>query len=1112
MGEIRPEAKVLLIGEALGETEIEKKKPFVGQAGKRLDQALAQVGLPRHEISITNVYPRRPFDERDKNRHPTDEEIALNSPFCLDESTRVLMADLTWKRLGDIKIGDQLLSVSENGERIGPAFGKSIQGRKARTWQVAEVTAAQSRIAPCVEVETEHGRLIGTGDHRVLSFPRGRGRRRWLRLDQLQYNGRAKNRASCLTFTIDPWAVLDRYNTGWLAGFFNGEGFVAKRSWSLGFAQNSGPLLSEALNRLRIEGFQAMCTQASSSSNRCEHYNIKGGIREQIRFLGMIRPGRLLPKYLTLLKQKSPRLSATRSRVLSRKSVGQRRVIDIRTTSGTFIAEGFVVHNCERLVALHPNRRAVGLLGGVALKWRTGEEGIKDYRGEEFQRNGLWYVPTIHPSATLYAGSDYKWLVQDLKWLKTLAEGDILDASRLTFPFIHAYGDLIALLPFIGASKFAYIDIETAAVPPASPYWWWDPRVRPVLVSLSFLMEGKPVAFVVEWNDDTAAGIKKILAEARPDYWCGSSALYFDFPLLRRLGFAIEAKRELLDTYPIGLLNDENRGCGLKDLAKQHLHAVNHEPYWGATQEDAFHSRWGEWDKMSSEEQAERTRYSGLDAYLGIQCLSAEIQRISTKPHLIKLYKDLIRWQAEAIAEMNALGMPLDVKRAGRRVKALERLIARRSFKLRQGIPEDALIEDCKNCQGGTRQYKRAGYVCRTCGGTGKVRWAVNFNSGDQMDRLIRLAGLPQIKTTPSGDRGSADKFVLLTLQDWAMNQNIKPWIFPILRGALRIHEDTKSKGYAAALLEASKVSHDGRVHSTFKIGPVTWRLASENPNLQQLPSRVKKLFRTPPGQSFVKHDESALEVRGLADQSGDPTLIQRIRDDIDMHWAHATGFMNKPYDAPKEKKKRQAFKTLFFAGGYGARPPRIALTLRDEFWTAGIGVDTVLDILGEHGTQVALGLDPYLLLAEEWLAFIGQEYPGLNRAFLEMSAKLQVTGLVRSYFQAERRLPEVWSKDKYIRGEAERMAWNFRPQNLSLVTAVAYRTLYTERKNMGWEENVRLGINEHDSLMWLADDEIADVWEGIAKAAMEDIDFSEWGSTFAVPLKAEGVLSKVWS
>ena len=77
IGEGRPTADVVFIGEAPGEVEAKTGRPFVGPAGRMLDSLLADAGLSREDIYITNVVKDRPPDNRD----PRVKEVRLYAPF-----------------------------------------------------------------------------------------------------------------------------------------------------------------------------------------------------------------------------------------------------------------------------------------------------------------------------------------------------------------------------------------------------------------------------------------------------------------------------------------------------------------------------------------------------------------------------------------------------------------------------------------------------------------------------------------------------------------------------------------------------------------------------------------------------------------------------------------------------------------------------------------------------------------------------------------------------------------------------------------------------------------------------------------------------------------------
>jgi uracil-DNA glycosylase len=76
-GDGNPEAEIMFIGEAPGKKEDEMGKPFVGAAGKFLDEMLATINLKRENVYIANVCKCRPPENRD----PLPEEVATCWPW-----------------------------------------------------------------------------------------------------------------------------------------------------------------------------------------------------------------------------------------------------------------------------------------------------------------------------------------------------------------------------------------------------------------------------------------------------------------------------------------------------------------------------------------------------------------------------------------------------------------------------------------------------------------------------------------------------------------------------------------------------------------------------------------------------------------------------------------------------------------------------------------------------------------------------------------------------------------------------------------------------------------------------------------------------------------------
>ena len=88
-GDGDPTARVMMIGEAPGEQETLKGQPFVGKAGKNLDEFLALAGMDRRQLYVTNAVKFRPVRQsaagRTVNRPPTQEEVRLFLPWLIRE-------------------------------------------------------------------------------------------------------------------------------------------------------------------------------------------------------------------------------------------------------------------------------------------------------------------------------------------------------------------------------------------------------------------------------------------------------------------------------------------------------------------------------------------------------------------------------------------------------------------------------------------------------------------------------------------------------------------------------------------------------------------------------------------------------------------------------------------------------------------------------------------------------------------------------------------------------------------------------------------------------------------------------------------------------------------
>jgi DNA polymerase len=117
-GEGNPEAAVMVVGEAPGATEDKEARPFVGRAGKLLDEVLAEAGLAREDVYITNVVKARPPNNRD----PKAGEVAHHMPW-LEAELALIQPALV------VPLGRHALAHFTDGAKISEVHGTEMTER-----------------------------------------------------------------------------------------------------------------------------------------------------------------------------------------------------------------------------------------------------------------------------------------------------------------------------------------------------------------------------------------------------------------------------------------------------------------------------------------------------------------------------------------------------------------------------------------------------------------------------------------------------------------------------------------------------------------------------------------------------------------------------------------------------------------------------------------------------------------------------------------------------------------------------------------------------------------------------------------------------------------------
>ena len=186
----------------------------------------------------------------------------------------------------------------------------------------------------------------------------------------------------------------------------------------------------------------------------------------------------------------------------------------------------------------------------------------------------------------------------------------------------------------------------------------------------------------------------------------------------------------------------------------------------------------------------------------------------------------------------------------------------------------------------------------------------INLDSQAQVSDALRNLGVP----VPATTRG-------WQLQPLAVD-------FPVVAKLLEYRGVAKSlSSFGENILEFIK-PETGRIHADFRqIGAPTGRFSCSKPNIQQIPheEEYRRCFRAPDGRKLITADYSQVELRILAEFSGDENFIKAFHSGEDFHTTAAAQVFNvKPEDVTSEQ--RSFAKRLNFGVVYGIGSQRFAL------------------------------------------------------------------------------------------------------------------------------------------------------------------------------------------
>ena len=250
--------------------------------------------------------------------------------YCLAPSHKLLGPDLRWKKASEFSVGDVVLGFDENGSR--------------RRWRSAEIESIRYEDAPVFDVELENGDVITTtAEHRWL-VKKTNSHNETLRYNWVETKDLVPG-VSSIPQMLKVWDEHTSKDAGWLTGIFDGEGAVSSNCRQLTVSQNPGPVLDRIDTALEKYG-TVNTARVVKANSKCEVRYVGDTLAERLRFLGTVRPERLIAK-IDFDKIGCMQARYGCHKVVSVRPAGVQQIIKIQTSSRTFIAEGYPMHNCE---------------------------------------------------------------------------------------------------------------------------------------------------------------------------------------------------------------------------------------------------------------------------------------------------------------------------------------------------------------------------------------------------------------------------------------------------------------------------------------------------------------------------------------------------------------------------------------------------------------------------------------------------------------------------------------------------------------------------------------------------------------------------------------------
>lgn len=306
--------------------------------------------------------------------------------------------------------------------------------------------------------------------------------------------------------------------------------------------------------------------------------------------------------------------------------------------------------------------------------------------------------------------------------------------------------------------------------------------------------------------------------------------------------------------------------------------------------------------------------------------------------------------------------------------------------------------------------------------------------------------------------------------------------IHPIIELILNYRELTKLQSTYVDALPHQVNPKTGRVHTTFnQTGTVTGRIASQNPNLQNIPTRtdlgrrVRQGFIAAPGKKLLAVDYSQIELRIVAHIAQDEAMMEAFHKGQDIHATTAAAIYNVPIEQVTKQQRRHA-KAINFGLIYGMSP---------------FGLTRATDLT--------------LAEAENFVKEYFKEFPGVKAWLDKTRIEAAQTGSVETLLGRKRYFPNLKAGTNFaMRQREEREAINAPIQGTAAdIIKIAMVRLPDALHKAGLKAQMLLQV--HDELIFEVPDAEIEKTMKVVKDVMEH------ALELSVPLVTEARLGSNW-